>query len=304
MSAGDGSSGEGGAEPGRPALSASPLSWRPDAPAELLTACAIAGGAARRDDLLRLSRWARAAGNAVVVLPVVEADLYADLRALGFEDAGPLPRFSAPVRPGRLRRALTAALLPGRRARTGLEAIPRPLGSAAARRLRVRLVPGFRVACELTAAGPRACGAQVLRDGAPVADAALAWAAVGVLEAVDWIAPPEPEQVDVTAALAEGALDAAAAAGASRVVFETPHAVLGKGLLLARFLPSRSRARVLVRLTPEGGGRRGAPDLRAPTIQDWGLGTVVRIERGGGATGRRANGVLRSVVPPADAAIV
>ena len=81
-----------------------------------------------------------------------------------------------------------------------------------------------------------------------------------------WIAPPgEP---DLTALLAGETIRAAGPA--TSVWFETPHRLLARGLLLARFLPRRSRARVLVR-------QHGDRDLPAPSIADWHLSTATVV---------------------------
>lgn len=270
--------GAGGLGAGDPVARTAPLEWRvagPEGAAQLLVALRRPVGARRRRALLELSGWARAAGNAVCVLPGAELDLFADLRALGFEDAGPLPRYAAPTRPGRLRRLLTAALLPGQRPLPALKSSPHPLGEVEAARLRRRLACRFEVASLGRPAAPegRRVGAHVRLDGEPEADA------VGRVEGdavrvSDWIATPDR---DVPAALAGAILQAAAEAGAARVVIETTHAGLGRGLLLARFLPSRARSRVLVRLAPEKGARRRDRRLRAPLVHDWHLETSVRI---------------------------
>lgn len=289
-------------KPGPGNLAAVPLRGRSGVRGALLTGLPArpGGPAARREDLLRLSRWAREAGQAVVVL-AGEPRLGADLRALGFEDSGPLPRYSAPVRPGRLRRVLTALLLPSRARRRDLEALSLPLEVPAERALRIRLAPGFGVVSDCAGAGaaadPPPIGAHVVEGGEPVAAAVLTPGKSGAVEARSWIAPPGPEDADVTAALAEAALAAARKAGATRVFFETPHAVLARGLLLARILPAGSRARVLVRRATVSGGGGDRPPA-APRIADWHLEAPARVSR------EAPPAVIASGVPPARAAIV
>ena len=114
----------------------------------------------RREGLARLAAWSRSAGVSAVVLEEDASALIPDLRALGFDDAGPLPRYSSPVRPGWLRRGLPALLLPRARPLTDVtvvpEALPRPeeeVSANASRRISVRL-PGFRPAFRFL---PRAC---------------------------------------------------------------------------------------------------------------------------------------------------
>ncbi len=264
-----------------PVARTAPLAWRRDGAegrAALLVAVQRPVGDARRETLLRLSGWAREAGNAVCVLPGDEVGLFADLRALGFEDAGPLPRYAAPARPGRLRRLLTAALVPGRPPRPGLTAESHPLHAAEAGALRRRLSARFEVTSRERRAGPSEAevGARVRLHGEAVAEA-VGGIEDDVVRVPSWIAPPGRDGHGITAALAEALLEAAAEAGASRVVIETTHADLGRGLLLARFLPARARSRVLVRLAPEGDARRRVPGLRAPLLHDWHLETATRI---------------------------
>ena len=82
------------------------------------------------------------------------------------------------------------------------------------------------------------------------------------LEVTHWIAPAaEP---DLVALLALETRKAAGRAGATAAVFETTHRGLARGLLLARFLPRRSRARVLVR-------QSGDREVSAPSTADWHL---------------------------------
>ena len=193
---------------------------------------------------------------------------YADFRALGFDDAGPLPRYSARVRPGLLRRLLTTLLLPGPRAPSGVEVVAKALPEAAERALRERLAPEFG-ALPFAAADLPESGLHLTRNGGPVATCRFRppTAAGAELAVVSWIAPPE--EPDLTALLARGALTAAGRVGAAGASFETTHRGLGKGLLLARFLPRRSRARVLVRTAGERGGAVPSTDdwhLTAPTV--------------------------------------
>ena len=206
----------------------------------------------------------------MAVLPVSAGSLFADLRALGFDDAGPLPRYAAPARPGFLRRSLTWSLLPAPRVPSGTEAIPEPLPIAEEEALRARLAADFGALPE--AAPPEGesspAGARVMRNGRAVAGCRWDRREGAVLAVREWLAPHDPP--DIAAALAREALRAAAAAGAAGLSFETTHAALGKGLLLARFLPRSSRARVLVR---QGGDRAQA----APSTSDWHLAAPARI---------------------------
>lgn len=235
---------------------------------QLLGAFGPAPGESRRDALARLSAWARGAEMAAAVLGD-GGQLYADLRALGFDDAGPLPRYAARVRPGPVRRVLTALLLPGPRAPAGLEAVPEALPEAAEHALRERLAAEFE-ALSFPPGGLPESGVHLVQGGRAVASCRFrlpapgADGAPGDLVAAHWIAPPgEP---DLTARLAVEVLGAAAHADAAAAVFETTHRRLANGLLLARFLPRRSRARVLVR-------RAGDRDVSAPSTADWHLTT-------------------------------
>ncbi len=201
----------------------------------------------------------------MVVLPGNAGDLFAALRALGFDDAGPLPRYFAPARPGLLRRTLTAALLPAPRLPESLSAVPEALPAREERALRERLAPRFGAFVE--PAPESSPGVHLRRDGEAVASCRFAPGAGGAVEAREWIAPPD--EPDLAAALALAALDRAG----TGVTFETTHAVLGRGLLLARFLPRPARARILVR---QGGDR----DLFAPRTTDWHLTAPARIGSG------------------------
>ena len=201
---------------------------------------------------------------------VLEEDasaLIPDLRALGFDDAGPLPRYSSPVRPGWLRRGLPALLLPRARPVADVTVVPEALPRPEEESLRERLAPDFGAVAGLPAGVPLpAAGVHLVRAGRPVASCRFEPAAEGALAVPWWIAPPgEP---DLTALLAGEMLRAAGPAAS--VWFETPHRLLARGLLLARFLPRRSRARVLVR-------QHGDRDLPAPSIADWHLSTATVV---------------------------
>lgn len=234
---------------------------------QLLTHARLDAKESRRAALARLSAWARSTETAAVVLEGGAGPLHADLRSLGFDDAGPLPRYAARVRPGPVRRALAAVLLPGPRALRDVEAVSEALPDAAERALRERLAPEFGalpfLPGDLSDSGVHLVqGGQLIascRFHLPPADAG---AAAGDLEVVHWIAPPGSP--DLTARLALEALRTASRAGAAGAVFETTHQDLAKGLLLARFLPRRPRARVLVR-------QSGDRDLAAPSTADWHL---------------------------------
>ena len=241
---------------------------------QFLTRVPVTPGESRRDALARLSAWARRTEVAAAVLEDHAGQLYADARALGFDDAGPLPRYAARVRPGPVRRALTAVLLPGPRVLPSMEAVPEALPETVERALRERLAAEFGALSFLPGDLPQSGvhlvqGDQVVascRFRLPVAEAG---GTGGDLLVTHWIAPPgEP---DLTARLALEALGAATQAGAAAAVFETTHRGLAKGLLLARFLPRRPRARVLVR-------QRGDRDLPAPSIGDWHLTTPTSAE--------------------------
>ena len=195
---------------------------------------------------------------------VLEEDasfLIPDLRALGFDDAGPLPRYSSPVRPGWLRRNVPGLLLPRARTLKDVTVVPEALPDPEEERLWEQLAPDFAAVAGFPAEVPLpAAGVHLVRGGEPVASCRFEPPAGGALTAPYWVAPPgEP---DLTALLAASVLTAAGPA--SSVWFETPHRLLARGLLLARFLPRRSRARVLVR-------QHGDRDLSAPSTADWHL---------------------------------
>jgi hypothetical protein len=225
----------------------------------------------RREGLARLSAWSRDAGVAAVVLEEAASFLIPDLRALGFDDAGPLPRYSSPVRPGWLRRGLPALLLPRARALTDVTVVPEALPDPEETSLRERLAPEFGAVAGFPAEVPLpAAGVHLVRGGKPVASCRFDRPPGGALMVPHWIAPPgEP---DLAALLAGSVLTAAG--HASSVWFETPHRLLARGLLLARFLPRRSRARVLVR-------QYGDRDLPAPSTADWHLTTLTAGECAG-----------------------
>ena len=232
---------------------------------QFLTRVAPVPGESRRDALARLSAWARASAMSAVVLEDRAGQLYADFRALGFDDAGPMPRYAAPAQPGPVRRALTAVLLPGRRALPDVEAVPERLPQAAEHALRKRLASEFGALAFPSEDLPES-GVHLVRGGGAVASCRYRVAETGGatrdLEVTQWIAPPgEP---DLAALLARETLKAARRAGAATAVFGTTHSALAKGLLLARFLPRRSRARVLVR-------QSGDREVSAPSTADWHL---------------------------------
>ncbi len=192
--------------------------------------------AGRREELKALARWSRGTNRAVVALPA-EEPLYADFRALGFEDAGPLARFEAPTAPGRLRRAALKLFKPSLRPPSGAAVSTEPLGSREESALRERLRPGFGA---LPAPGPTdPAGVTISIGGEPVAFARFAPGEEIVRE---WLAPADAP--DLAGLLA---LETARRAGGRRVAFETSHVRLGHGLVLGGFLPARARARVLVR---------------------------------------------------------
>ncbi len=178
------------------------------------------------------------------------APFYRDLRALGFEDAGPLPQYAAPVRPGPWRRALAFVLLPGAPVLPDVTAVPEPPPEGRWSRLAEELAPGFGALSDFgprSSSAPDASGAHLLRGERVMAACRFAARpdAGDVLRVTDWLAPAdEPE---LAAALLRAALAAASGQGARRVAVETPHAGLGAGLQIARFLPGRSRARILMR---------------------------------------------------------
>lgn len=223
----------------------------------------------RREGLARLAAWLRSAGVSAVVLEEDASALIPDLRALGFDDAGPLPRYSSPVRPGWLRRSVPALFLPRARPLTDVTVVPEALSDPEEVSLRERLAPDFGAVAGLPAGvSLPAAGVHVVRCGRPVASCRFEPPAAGALTVPHWIAPPgEP---DLTALLAGAVLRIAAPAAS--VWFETPHHLLAQGLFLARFLPRRSRARVLVRQH----GDRGLP---APSIADWHLSTTTVVRR-------------------------
>ena len=248
-----------------------PLLVKPGAesiPGQFLTRVRLAPGGSRRDALTRLSAWARRTEVSAAVLEDHTGQLYADLRALGFDDAGPLPRYSSPVRPGWLRRSVPALLLPRARTLKDVTVVPEALPDPEEASLRERLAPDFGAVAGFPADVPLpAAGVHLVRGGQPVASCRFEPEAEGALTVPCWIAPPcEP---DLTALLAAGTLRAAGPAAS--VWFETPHRLLARGLLLARFLPRRSRARVLVR-------QHGDRDLPAPSIADWHLSTATVVQ--------------------------
>ena len=221
----------------------------------------------RREGLARLAAWSRDAGVSAVVLEEDASALIPDLRALGFDDAGPLPRYSSPVRPGWLRRGLPALLLPRARPLADVTVVPEALPRPEEESLRERLAPEFGAVAGFPAGvPPPAAGVHLVRGGRPVASCRFEPAAEGALTVPWWIAPPR--EPDLTALLAGEMLRAAGPAAS--VWFETPHRLLARGLFLARFLPRRSRARVLVR-------QHGDRDLPAPSIADWHLSTATVV---------------------------
>ena len=234
----------------------------------------------RREGLARLAGWSRSAGVSAAVLEEDASALIPDLRALGFDDAGPLPRYSCPVRPGWLRRSVPALLLPRARTLPDVTVVPEALSDPEEESLRERLAPDFGAVAGFAAGVPLpAAGVHLVRGGRPVASCRFEAPAEGALAVPYWIAPPgEP---DLTALLAESVL--AAADPASSVWFESPHRLLARGLFLARFLPRRSRARVLVR-------QHGDRDLPAPSIADWHLSTTTVVSTARGDTPAASNG--------------
>ena len=222
----------------------------------------------RRERLARLAAWSRDAGVSAVVLEEEASALIPDLRALGFDDAGPLPRYSRPVQPGWLRRNVPALLLPRARTPADVTVVPEPLAVPEETSLRQRLAPEFGAVAGFPADLPlAAAGVHLVRGGRPVASCRFEPQSAGALAVVYWIAPPQ--EPDVTALLAESVLRAADPA--SSLWFETPHRLLARGLFLQRFLPRRSRARVLVR-------QHGDRDLPAPSIADWHLCTATVVQ--------------------------
>lgn len=197
-------------------------------------------------------------------------DLLADFRSLGFDDAGALPSFAAPARPGALRRAL-AALLPAAPAAPEVEVVPEVLPSAARAEVRSRLAASFEALADGAAdSGTPRSGVWLRRAGRPAAYARWRTPPPGTPVRVDdWLAPPtEPP---VTAALARAALARAAAANAPELVFSTPHHRLGLHLRLARFLPRTGGSRLLVRLP-------GARQERTPDPAGWHLTSETQVE--------------------------
>ena len=216
--------------------------------------------------------WAERAGFAVAVIPVAEAALLTDFRRLGFDDAGPLPAFAAPTRPGALRRALAAAFLPGARRVEGLQVAREPLPAPEVQALSERLASAFdlAVATAAPAEGPDPTAGVVLRrEGRPLAFAHWVSGPGAEAAVTDWIAPPD--EPDLVAALASETRRAAGDRGAAGVRFSTPHRGLGIGLRLARFVSRPSAARVLVR-------RAGGRDPRVPSTLGWRLTAPTRIE--------------------------
>lgn len=264
----------------RPEVVAAPLLVRQaggTAAGKFLSRLTLSPAESRREGLARLAAWSRDAGVSAVVLEEDASALIPDLRALGFDDAGPLPRYSSPVRPGWLRRTVPALLLPRARKLTDVRVVPEALSDREEESLRERLAPDFGAVAGLPAGVPfPTAGMHVVRDGRPVASCRFEPQAEGALGIPFWIAPPN--EPDLTALLAESAL--VAADPASSVWFETPHRLLARGLFLARFLPRRSRARVLVR-------QHGDRDLPAPSTADWHLSTTTVVLTAGGAPSDR-----------------
>ena len=239
------------------------------APGKFLSRLTLSPSESRREGLARLAAWSRDAGVSAVVLEEDASALIPDLRALGFDDAGPLPRYSSPVRPGWLRRNVPALLLPSARPLADVTVVPEALSDPEEESLRERLAPDFGAVAGFPAALPLpSAGVHLVRGGRPVASCRFEPQTDGALTVPNWIAPPgEP---DLAALLAESVLPAADPAVS--VWFETPHRLLARGLFLARFLPRRSRARVLVR-------QHGDRDLPAPSIADWHLSTTTLVRR-------------------------
>ena len=238
------------------------------APGKVLCRLTLSPAESRREGLARLAAWSRNAGVSAVALEEDASALIPDFRALGFDDAGPLPRYSSPVRPGWLRRSVPALLLPRARPLTDVTVVPEALSGPEEEGLRERLAPDFGAVAGFPADIPlAAAGVHLVRDGRPVASCRFEPQAEGALAVPWWIAPPR--EPDLTALLAGSVL--AAADPASSVWFETPHRLLARGLFLARFLPRRSRARVMVR-------QHGDRDLPAPSIADWHLSTTTLVQ--------------------------
>lgn len=224
----------------------------------------------KRDFLSAVLAWADGSALSVAALPVSEPGLLADFRSLGFDDAGILPAFAAPTRPGALRRAL-AAILPAAPPAPGVEIVSEVLPVSAREAVRAGLAASFdALADESADSEAPLSGAWLRRDGHPVAYACWRTPAPGTpVRVEDWLAPPaEPA---VTAALARAALAAAASGNAPELVFSTPHRRLGLHLRLARFLPRTGASRLLVRFP-------GARPERTPDPAGWHLTSATRIE--------------------------
>lgn len=246
----------------KPPIGAAPLLVRDGeggAPGKVLTALRLPSS--RHEALAALSAWSRSAGVAAVVLEEAASALIPDFRALGFDDAGPLPRYSSPARPGWLRRGLPALFLPRARVPGDVTLVSEALPETEEKRLWEGLAPDFGAAPGPPDDPPLpATGIHVVRGGRPVASCRFELPHEGPLTVPYWIAPPR--EPDLTALLARSLLRLAPPA--TSVAFETPHHLLARGLLLARFLPRRSRARVLVR-------QHGDRDFPAPSTADWHL---------------------------------
>lgn len=209
----------------------------------------------------------------MAALPGASPDLLADFRSLGFDDAGILPSFAAPTRPGALRRALAALLLPAAPAASEVEVVPEVLPAAARAAVRSRLAASFEALADGNADSPAPLtGIWLRRAGHPVAYAVWLTPRSETATSVrveDWLAPPgEPA---VTAALARAALARAAAGNARELVFSTPHRRLGLHLRLARFLPRTGAFRLLARSPVSRTGR-------TPDPAGWHLTSEARIE--------------------------
>ena len=256
----------------RPEFVAAPLRVRQAgraAPGKFLSRLTLSPAAPRREGLARLAAWSRDAGVSAVVLEEDASALIPDLRALGFDDAGPLPRYSAPVRPGWLRRNLPGLLLPRARPLADVTVVPEALSDREEETLLEALAPDFGAVAGFPPDVPLpAAGVHLARAGRPVASCRFEPETRDALNVPYWIAPPR--EPDLTALLAGSVL--AAADPASSVWFETPHRLLARGLFLARFLPRRSRARVMVR-------QHGDRDLPAPSIADWHLSNTTTVRK-------------------------
>ncbi len=235
-------------------------------PGRLLVRLERSVRSAKRDELAALASWSRASPLAVVILPATRR-LYSDLRALGFEDAGPLGRYGAPTAPGRLRRVARTLFAPRLREPAGAVVSPDVLDKDAETALRERYRPRFgALAVALPETHP--AGVTVRLGGLP---AGFAHFAGGPAEVVvdEWLAPPDDP--DLVGFLARETLRRAGEMGIRRLVFETPHVRSGHGLVLGGFLPQRSRARVLVR------DERGVAG-RPPTAGSFGFHQVLEVE--------------------------